>query len=304
MEEEYKTMTENSAKLLEEFKKKHGESWEEQKAWLEEYSVAYSLATEAQKQEMMFLWEETRNEVIETENEFNKADAIWKAYQAGSREELNLTSGSMSNFKGEINNVNTTLGETKKAVEDIGTSTVDMVNQVKQPYNNLISWSGSVAANAQAAASAQETFVKETWKAVAAIQALNREKENATEYAGDKVQEKYTGGQKNANVDYVGSGPTFATGGSTQRTGWHWLDGKPGKPERVLSAQQTEAFDKLVDSITNNNNITNAGVSIGSIKIETPQLNANQDFVTAGRALADALSEAIASRGININQKK
>ena len=81
------------------------------------------------------------------------------------------------------------------------------------------------------------------------------------------------------------------------------MDGKQGKPERVLSARQTEAFDKLVDSIVNNN-FSNTGVTIGTISIETPQLNTNQDFVAAGHALADAFGQAIASRGININQKR
>jgi hypothetical protein len=41
----------------------------------------------------------------------------------------------------------------------------------------------------------------------------------------------------------------FASGGETQKTGLHWLDGSIGKPERVLSAEQTEAFNKLVADI-------------------------------------------------------
>lgn len=39
----------------------------------------------------------------------------------------------------------------------------------------------------------------------------------------------------------------FKRGGETQLTGLHWLDGEQGKPERVLSAEQTQAFNKLVD---------------------------------------------------------
>lgn len=38
----------------------------------------------------------------------------------------------------------------------------------------------------------------------------------------------------------------YANGGETELTGLHWLDGESGKPERVLSATQTESFDKLV----------------------------------------------------------
>lgn len=41
----------------------------------------------------------------------------------------------------------------------------------------------------------------------------------------------------------------FATGGETQRTGWHWLDGENGEPERVLSIQQTKDFNKFTTHI-------------------------------------------------------
>lgn len=46
--------------------------------------------------------------------------------------------------------------------------------------------------------------------------------------------------------DYL-DGKYFADGGQTEKTGIHWLDGKVGKPERVLSAEQTISFNKLVD---------------------------------------------------------
>jgi hypothetical protein len=44
---------------------------------------------------------------------------------------------------------------------------------------------------------------------------------------------------------------TYETGGETEATGMHWLDGTSGKPERVLSAEQTSAFNKLVDYLPN-----------------------------------------------------
>lgn len=39
----------------------------------------------------------------------------------------------------------------------------------------------------------------------------------------------------------------FETGGETQETGLQWLDGKKGKPERVLSAEQTKSFNRMVE---------------------------------------------------------
>lgn len=38
----------------------------------------------------------------------------------------------------------------------------------------------------------------------------------------------------------------FKHGGLTEKTGIHILDGEPGKPERVLSQQQTKSYDKFV----------------------------------------------------------
>jgi len=42
---------------------------------------------------------------------------------------------------------------------------------------------------------------------------------------------------------------SYAEGGETQRTGWHFLDGKTGAPERVLTSEQTASFNKLVDML-------------------------------------------------------
>jgi len=69
----------------------------------------------------------------------------------------------------------------------------------------------------------------------------------------------------------------FAKGGETNITGWHWLDGKPGEPERVLSSEQTKSFNKLIDYLPNIMNylpkinvpkLSMAGVS--GINIDSP----------------------------------
>lgn len=66
----------------------------------------------------------------------------------------------------------------------------------------------------------------------------------------------------------------FYDGGETRFTGMHWLDGKVGKPERILSAEQTLSFNKLaknvvpltnmMDNIMKNNPLQNI---LSSIKI-------------------------------------
>ena len=37
----------------------------------------------------------------------------------------------------------------------------------------------------------------------------------------------------------------------SEKTGLHWLDGELGKPERVLTVEQTKGFNKLVDNLPN-----------------------------------------------------
>jgi hypothetical protein len=60
-----------------------------------------------------------------------------------------------------------------------------------------------------------------------------------------KTGEVKTG--KGSQSDYDKEYNKFLGGGETQSTGLHWLDGKIGKPERILSPEQTASFNKLVD---------------------------------------------------------
>ena len=43
---------------------------------------------------------------------------------------------------------------------------------------------------------------------------------------------------------------TYKEGGLAKKTGPAWLDGTFNEPERILTAHQTRAFDKLVDFVT------------------------------------------------------
>jgi hypothetical protein len=69
---------------------------------------------------------------------------------------------------------------------------------------------------------------------------------------------------------------TFKRGGETTSTGLHWLDGLATKPERILTAEQTQAFNKLVDylprvlpMISGQTNIPTITNSTGSLNIDT-----------------------------------
>lgn len=50
-------------------------------------------------------------------------------------------------------------------------------------------------------------------------------------------------------VDKIKKKYGFLAGGETRKTGLHWFDGEVGEPERILSAQQTKDFNKLVENM-------------------------------------------------------
>lgn len=55
--------------------------------------------------------------------------------------------------------------------------------------------------------------------------------------------------KKFPNISWKG-GKGFKTGGTTERTGLHWLDGTPGRPERILSPGANKEFETMLSSLT------------------------------------------------------
>lgn len=83
----------------------------------------------------------------------------------------------------------------------------------------------------------------------------------------------------------------FATGGIANYTGLAWLDGTPSKPERVLNAQQTESFERLVNVM---DSLRASGVSLESLRnsmldtrIHLPNLSPSIDPATIGGNVAN-----------------
>lgn len=86
------------------------------------------------------------------------------------------------------------------------------------------------------------------------------------------------------------------------------MDGSRSKPEAFLSSVDTVLIRNLVDSLKMPSLYTadDAGgnINIDRIEIHTDHLDNNQDFVNAGRTLADEFDSAIRRRGINTNARK
>lgn len=124
----------------------------------------------------------------------------------------------------------------------------------------------------------------------------------------------------------------FATGGIANYTGLAWLDGTPSKPERVLNAQQTESFERLVnvmdslrvsgvslenlrnsmldtrihlpnlspsiDPSTIGGNIANIGDI--NVTIEEAELNDDRDYDEIAQIVGEKFAKEISKQGINI----
>lgn len=106
----------------------------------------------------------------------------------------------------------------------------------------------------------------------------------------------------------------FKEGGYVDYTGIARVHGTPSAPEAFLNARDTANIRSLLDSISVGQIIDTSGFSniegasnviqIDEINIQTNELNTEQDFSNAGRALADEFAQAIQKRGINLNVKR
>ena len=106
----------------------------------------------------------------------------------------------------------------------------------------------------------------------------------------------------------------FSKGGYVNYTGIAKVHGTPDNPEAFLNAQDTVNIRDMLDALEFNRQFDVASptevdgatnlIQIDEINIQTNELNTEQDFGNAGRALADEFAQAIQKRGINLNVKR
>ena len=90
----------------------------------------------------------------------------------------------------------------------------------------------------------------------------------------------------------------MATGGTTERTGLHWLDGKPGAPERVLSPGANKQFESLLATLTSEHGGGRGGDNTDVVNSLMTVVKAVYD---SSQSSAKAITEAI--DGIDIGDK-
>lgn len=124
----------------------------------------------------------------------------------------------------------------------------------------------------------------------------------------------------------------FATGGVADFTGPAWLDGSASKPERILNAQQTASFDRLVNVLDDMNaagfsfddlrkqmsggrislpnltpslgkdafNASVANVGTVNVTIEEAELNDDRDYDEIAQIVGQKFAKEISRQGVNL----
>lgn len=98
----------------------------------------------------------------------------------------------------------------------------------------------------------------------------------------------------------------YATGGLNTTTGLAWLDGTPGKPERILSSYQTELFEDMINTLHSIRQVkagamgsaprlSAAGAlpNIDTINITIQELNDDMDYSDAAEKLMKSFYDKV-----------
>ena len=100
----------------------------------------------------------------------------------------------------------------------------------------------------------------------------------------------------------------YKTGGMSTATGLAWLDGTKQRPERILSAYQTELFEDMINTLHAIRRVNTGGMwtsaprtstasalpNIDSITINVQSLDSNADYEDGAEKLMNAFYEKIA----------
>lgn len=103
----------------------------------------------------------------------------------------------------------------------------------------------------------------------------------------------------------------YLKGGETDRTGFHWLDGSQKLPERILSPEQTQSFNKMVEYLPNvinkieqfektDNNTSSAEVVFHIDKMVNVEGSLDKDFDIGKMKdeVMKAINQVLANKGI------
>lgn len=101
--------------------------------------------------------------------------------------------------------------------------------------------------------------------------------------------------KKFKGIKWSGGSKAFATGGTTERTGLHWLDGKPGSPERVLSPGANAKFESLLADLSRESRTRTEGGQGYDPEVVSTLLSVVDAIYESSAENANVVADAIAS---------
>ena len=264
--------------------------------WLKKNNLEFQNATNEQQESFLSSWRTTLEEWRSAYQSVS-TDISSKTYTSGSSSSGSSSSGgSSSSSSGSKTPAATTVSYKGKAGF-----------QYKKQGGK---WSGTISSSVTSKKSQEDATNK------AAVEALSLVKKAAVTYyeealAGNRTASAATVRRiNNASVDNLGTyiKRAYKTGGMVYETGPAWLDGTPAKPERVLSAYQTQLFEDLLATLHSIKTFNVSGITsakapevrggqtplvIEEISVNVNSLNDDADYELMAERVGEVLKRQV-----------
>lgn len=330
----YDEMFEHPKKLISEMKKILKMSDDEIIAWLAQNDEEYLASTTKRQKQLKEQWQDmldgTRGKIKtywdEVEEIIKKGDAyIIKFLKKNSDEYAKAGKQQAQKF----------VDEWKKQLEDLKKAHQQIAADIAKTYDYVPKGSGGSDNKNPGGGGSKKTkqykftYAKVEYKPFESEQAAIDKIEKLAKAERDQAGRNYPNGgtmyeyyYNLANEHAKDAKKTvtaYKFGGLNFKTGLAWLDGTPDRPERILSAHQTEMFDSMVAALERMSRIAiptmpdfgdmnfgnGSNVSVGDIIVNVDNLDTDDDYETLAEKVSRVLMERIGKTavvgGIRIN---
>lgn len=269
--------------------------------WLKENNVEFQNATKEQQESFIDSWKKTLEEWRSAYKKVS-ADVSTNQYSSGSSSGSGSGSGGGSSSGGGTKSGSSSISGTSSAKSYSGKAGF----QYKKPGGK---WSGTISSqliSKSSQADATNRAIAEAFS-LAKSSAINAWKNSTLSDATKNVALNYIN-KATASKGLTYFKRMYKTGGLAYETGPAWLDGTSAKPERVLSAYQTQLFEDLIATLhtiktLNINGIRSVAMpnvgrgetpfTIEHISVHVDALNDDADYELMAEKVGDVLKREI-----------
>jgi len=298
---------------------------EEILAFLQQNSEEYAASTEAAQQDMINSWNAMLMDMHGSIEDY--WDEVEQIIAGGDDAIIEFLKQNSADYKeaGKLQ-AEAYVDEWKQQLEDLRKaykSYVDEVNNTE--YKTITPSKGSSSSSSGSGGSSGGSGTINGYKVTVSGNGQNNTFSFDVSQWGSAEEAKATANAyisqlKAQHPEYKITGPTkYAEGGIADFTGPAWLDGTKTKPERILSAYQTELFEDLIATLHGIKVFTNSMPSVGfdgansgqtftfgDIVINVDSLNDDSDYETVAEQIMeqimDMMTRGSAVGGIRITR--